>query len=146
VVGPTWGGNLEVLTWTLAAGRWVLPNQAYAGCVLVLETSEERPPPREVYRMMRNLGERGLLGAFPALVWGRPPAGDRDHRPTTEQVRALRAANREAVLRAVGEYNPGMVVVLDVDFGHTIPQWVLPYGGRMSVDAANQRIEAHYGP
>lgn len=146
VVGPTWGGNLEVLTWTLAAGRWVLPNQAYAGCVLVLETSEERPPPREVYRMMRNLGERGLLGAFPALVWGRPPAGDRDHRPTTEQVRALRAANREAVLRAVGEYNPGMVVILDVDFGHTIPQWVLPYGGRMSVDAANQRIEAHYGP
>jgi muramoyltetrapeptide carboxypeptidase LdcA involved in peptidoglycan recycling len=97
VVGPTWGGNLEVLTWTLAASRWVLPNEAYAGCVLVPETSEERPSPREVYRMMRNLGERGLLGVFPALVWGRPPAGDRYHRPPPRRLApCVRATARQS--------------------------------------------------
>ncbi|HYN30931.1 MAG TPA: S66 peptidase family protein [Dermatophilaceae bacterium] len=145
VTGPTWGGNLEVLTWTLAAGRYVLPNEAYAGCVLLLETSEERPPPGEVYRMMRNLGERGVLEVVPAVLWGRPPAGDLDVHPGEGETRALRAANREAVLRAVGEYHPDMVVVLDVDFGHTMPQWVLPYGGSVTVDAVAHELTAHFG-
>jgi muramoyltetrapeptide carboxypeptidase LdcA involved in peptidoglycan recycling len=31
-----------------------------------------------------------------------------------------------------------------VDFGHTDPQWVLPYGGQMTVDGPNRRITAHY--
>ncbi len=146
VVGPTWGGNLEVLTWTMAVGRWVLPNEAYAGCVLVLESSEERPTPLEVYRMLRNLGERGLLGVMPALLWGRPPVGDHEHHPTDEEGRAVRAAHRAAVLKAVGEYNPDMVVVMDVDFGHTIPQWVLPYGGLVSIDGRGRHIDAHFGP
>ena len=38
------------------------------------------------------------------------------------------------MLRAFGEYNPEAMIVFDVDFGHTDPQWVLPYGGRMTVD------------
>jgi muramoyltetrapeptide carboxypeptidase LdcA involved in peptidoglycan recycling len=146
VTGPLWGGNLEVLTWTLAAGRWVLPNDEYAGCVLLLETSEERPPPLEVYRMLRNLGERGLLQVFPALVWARPPVSDHEHRPGPEEARTLRAENREAVLLAVGEYHPEMVVALDVDVGHTIPQWILPYGGTVIVDGVARRIEASFRP
>lgn len=38
------------------------------------------------------------------------------------------------MLRAVGTYNPGAMVVFNVDFGHTDPQWVLPYGGTMTID------------
>lgn len=60
VTGPTWGGNLEILHWNLAAGRWIRPVGDYAGCVLLLETSEEMPPAQEVFRMLRNAGERGL--------------------------------------------------------------------------------------
>jgi muramoyltetrapeptide carboxypeptidase LdcA involved in peptidoglycan recycling len=144
VTGRTWGGNLEILQWTLAAGRWVLPNDEYAGCVLLLETSEERPSPHEVYRMMRNLGERGLLEVFAAVMWARPPVGDHDVQPTLEEGRALRESYRESVRRAVNEYNPGMVVAMDVDFGHTSPQWLLPYGGRVTVDGRKQRIIAHF--
>ncbi len=144
VSGRTWGGNLEILQWTLATGRYVRDASAYAGCVLLLETSEERPPPQEVYRMLRNLGERGLLEVAAALVWGRPPAGDHDDRPDAVTAAALRAAHREAVLRAVAEYAPHLVVALDVDFGHTSPQWVLPYGGPVTVDPAARRIVAHF--
>jgi muramoyltetrapeptide carboxypeptidase LdcA involved in peptidoglycan recycling len=145
VTAPTWGGNLEIVHWNLAVGRWILPNEAYAGCVLALETSEELPPPGEVYRMLRNMGERGLLEVFPALVWARPMASHGEVRRTRDEARALRAAHRESVLRAVAEYNPEMVVVMDVDFGHTNPQWVLPYGGRLTVDAEQQRLLAHFG-
>lgn len=145
ITAPTWGGNLEILQWTLAAGRWILPNEAYAGCVLVLETSEELPPPVEVYRMLRNLGERGLLEVFPALVWGRPMASFDTVSRTPDEARVWREQHRESVLRAVAEYNPGMVVVMDVDLGHTLPQYVLPYGGRLTVDAAQRRVVAHFG-
>ncbi len=145
VTAPTWGGNLEILHWNLAAGRWILPNEAYAGCVLILETSEELPPPVEVYRMLRNLGERGLLEVFPALVWARPMASFDTVQRSTEEAHTWRAQHRESVLRAVGEYNPEMVVVMDVDFGHTSPQYLLPYGGRLTVDGSAQRVIAHFG-
>ena len=79
--GPTWGGNLEVLQWILAVGRDVLDVAAYQGCVLLLETSEEHPPPAEVYRMMRTLGERGLLGAAAAILVARPAACERADDP-----------------------------------------------------------------
>ena len=34
--------------------------------MLFLETSEEMPSANEVYRILRNMGERGLLERFPA--------------------------------------------------------------------------------
>ena len=48
------------------------------------------------------------------------------------------------MLRAVGEYQPDMVVALDVDVGHTIPQWLVPYGGEVRVDGVSRRIEAFF--
>jgi muramoyltetrapeptide carboxypeptidase LdcA involved in peptidoglycan recycling len=35
-------------------------------------------------------------------------------------------------------------VVVGVPFGHTRPQWVLPYGGSLTVDAGEQTIRADY--
>ena len=61
VTGPAWGGCLEILHWNLAAGRWIRPAEDYAGCVLLLETSEEMPSAEETFRMLRNFGERGLV-------------------------------------------------------------------------------------
>lgn len=143
VQGRTWGGNLEVVSWLLQAGR-VAANETYAGCVLILETSEEMPSGQEVYRILRNMGERGLLGVFPALVMGRAKAWDLTRPTTPEQAAAFRAAQREAVSRAMAEYNPDALIVFDVDFGHTDPQYVIPYGGQIRLDGPARRIEAHY--
>ena len=130
--------------WTLEVGRFVLPVEAYAGCVLVLEPSEEMPSPEETYRGLRNLGERGVLGAASSLLWARPFASSREHPRTEAEASTWRAEHRDQVLRAVAEYNPDLVVALDVDFGHTSPQWVLPYGGRVTVDGAARTVTAHF--
>lgn len=145
VSGPVWGGCLESVEATLAVGRWMHPVSAYEGCVLALEASEEMPPADECFRMLRNLGERGILGAAAALLWARPPVSSRDLPRTESESADLRAERREAVLRAVADYNPSLVVVLDVDFGHTSPQLVLPYGGKVTVDGEQQLITAHFG-
>ena len=71
--GRSWGGNLEILSWLLMADREIPADlSVYDGGVLVLETSEEMPSAQEVFRMLRNMGERGLLRRFPALLMGRP--------------------------------------------------------------------------
>ncbi|WP_328464643.1 LD-carboxypeptidase [Actinoplanes sp. NBC_00393] len=144
VTGPAWGGNLEILHWNLAAGRWVRPSGDYAGCVLLLETSEEMPPELEVFRMLRNAGERGLLQQFPAVLVATAKATHFAAPRPPEDRQKYRDEQRAAVLRALEAYNPEAMAVFGVDFGHTDPQWVLPYGGRITVDGPARRIIAHY--
>jgi muramoyltetrapeptide carboxypeptidase LdcA involved in peptidoglycan recycling len=144
VSGPTWGGCLEIVHWNLAANRWMRPAADYAGSILLLETSEEMPPAEEVFRMLRNAGERGLLEQFPAVLVATAKASRPGHRPPPEERAEYRDGQREAVLRALDAYNPGAMAVFGVDFGHTSPQWILPYGGRMTVDGPARRIIAHF--
>lgn len=144
VTGPTWGGNLEILHWNLAANRWILPNEQYTGSVLLLETSEEMPSADSVYEMLRNFGERGLLGQFQAVVFAKAKAWH-THAPLHETERATFRADQElAVLRALSVYNPDALFVYGPDFGHTDPQYVLPYGGQMTIDGPSQRIWTQY--
>lgn len=144
VTAPTWGGNLEILHWNLAANRWIRPVEDYAGCVLLLETSEEMPSAQEVFRMLRNAGERGLLAQFPAILVGTAKASSFTHRTTPDERHAYRTRQRESILRALEHYNPTAMAVFNVDIGHTDPQWVLPYGGTVTVDGPARRITAHY--
>jgi muramoyltetrapeptide carboxypeptidase LdcA involved in peptidoglycan recycling len=102
------------------------------------------PSAEETFRMLRNAGERGLLGQFPALLVGTAKASSlHEHRTAAERER-YRADQQAAFLRALGTYNPDAMVVFNVDFGHTDPQWVLPYGGMLTVDGPGRRIVAHY--
>jgi muramoyltetrapeptide carboxypeptidase LdcA involved in peptidoglycan recycling len=144
VEGPGWGGCLEVLAEMLMADRCIGPAQAYEGGVLFLETSEEMPSADEVYRIMRCMGERGMLRRFPAVLLGRAKACSLGHPTSPHQRDAYQCRQREAVLRALREYAPQAMAVLDVDFGHTDPQLVLPYGGLIRVDGPARRITVRY--
>ena len=146
VTAPTWGGNLEILHWNLAANRWMRPVEDYAGCILLLETSEEMPSAEEVSRMLRNAGERRLLAQFPAVVVGTAKASSLDRLTSAAEREHYRAAQREAVLGAFARYNPEAMIVFGVDIGHTDPQWVVPYGGAMTIHGPGRTITAHYSP
>lgn len=144
ITGPSWGGNLEVLMWQLGAQRWMLDVNAYEGCVLLLETSEEMPSATEVSRSLRVMGERGLLQQFPAVVVAKPKAWHHDRRTTVGERTTFRDDQRDAVLDTLAQYNPDAVVVIGPDFGHTDPQYVLPYGGTITVDGGQRVIVATY--
>ncbi|MGW7098134.1 S66 family peptidase [Streptomyces sp. NPDC054838] len=144
VEGLSWGGNLEIISWLLMADRAVLPVETYAGDVLFLETSEEMPRAEEVYRILRNMGERGLLRQFPALLMGRARSWSFENRLDAREKEHFRREQREAVLRALRQYAPDTMVVFDVDLGHTDPQLVIPVGGRIRVDGPARRITVVY--
>jgi muramoyltetrapeptide carboxypeptidase LdcA involved in peptidoglycan recycling len=144
VTGPGWGGSLEIVDFHLRAGRYLLPNDTYDGAVLFLETSEELPPPAYVYRVLLGMGERGLLSRFAAVLWGRPKAWSHSSPHLAEEKAKYVADQRDAVLRALGEYNPGVPLVFGVDFGHTDPQYVVPSGGEITIDAVARRVAVTY--
>lgn len=144
VEGAGWGGNLEILAWMMAADRAVLPADEYAGDVLFLETSEEMPRAEEVYRTLRNMGERGLLRQFPALLMARAKSWSFENPFDAGRKQRYREEQRAAVLRALREYAPDTMAVFDVDLGHTDPQLVIPVGGRIRVDGPARRITVTY--
>ncbi|WP_442788581.1 hypothetical protein [Kitasatospora sp. YST-16] len=63
--------------------------------------------------------------------------------PATRKLGAT-PAERAAVLRALDAYAPDTMAVFDVDLGHTEPQLVIPYGGRVRVDGPARRITVTY--
>jgi muramoyltetrapeptide carboxypeptidase LdcA involved in peptidoglycan recycling len=144
VDGIGWGGCLEVLAWLLMAQRTVPTADEVRGGVFFFETSEEMPSAVEVYRILRSLGERGLLGAFDAILAGRPKTEQVHQRRTGDERRAYATAQMEAVDQAVAEYAPDAILVHNVDFGHTDPQVVLPMGGRIRVDGPARQIVVTY--
>lgn len=144
VTGPTWGGCVEALQWILTAGRFPTDPAVLAGGVLLLESSEELIPAREFGWIVRALGERGLLSAVDAVMVARPPASSFEVTRSPEERARHRAEQRDVAVETVQRYNPDAVVVVGVPFGHTRPQWIVPYGGTVTVDGAEQRVWADY--
>ena len=129
VTGRTWGGCLEVIQEILTAGRFPFGPDVLDGGVLLIETSEELLPARNVGWIVRALGERGILRAVDAVLVARPPVSDFTRRPPAEERARLRAEQRDAVVELIGRYNPQAVMCAGIPFGHTRPQWILPHGG-----------------
>lgn len=144
VEGRSWGGSVEILSWLLMAGREIGPAASYDGCVLLLETSEELPAADAVFGILRAMGERDLLGRFPALLMARPKTWSPARRNSPDEAARYAREQREAVLRALAVYAPDTVAVFDVDFGHTDPQLVVPYGGVVRVDGLARRVTVTY--
>ncbi len=144
VEGLGWGGNLEVLSWLLMADRVDGAAGSRAGNVLFLETSEEMPGAEEVHRILRCMGERGLLQQFPALLMGRAKSWSFANRLDARAKEHHRAQQRAAVLRALDVYAPATMAVFDVELGHTDPQYVVPVGGLVRVDGPARRIHVTY--
>ncbi|WP_108934394.1 S66 family peptidase [Streptomyces ardesiacus] len=143
--GRAWGGCLEILAWLLMADREIARDPAeYDGDVLFLETSEELPAAEDVFHILRNMGERGLLGRFSALLMGRPKTWSFQRPNSPEEAARYAAEQRAAVLRAMRAYAPDTMIVFDVDLGHTDPQVVVPYGGTVRVDGPARRITVTY--
>jgi muramoyltetrapeptide carboxypeptidase LdcA involved in peptidoglycan recycling len=115
------------------------------GGILLLETSEELIPARELGWIIRALGERGLLSAVGAVLLARPPTSSFEVTLTPQQRFERRCEQRDVAIETVQRYNAEAVMVVGVPFGHTRPQWILPYGGDMTVDGTTRTVWADYG-
>ena len=149
VTGTTWGGSLEVIDQLALADR--LPRvQQLAGAILILETSEIMPPADMVGRWIRGLGERGYFAQAAGMILARPVSMRRD-KPESYSVSLARIeAQYDYVLAELSHYvdlseSSDFSLCLGLPFGHTKPQYVLPYGGKVSISAKLEKVIAHFG-
>jgi muramoyltetrapeptide carboxypeptidase LdcA involved in peptidoglycan recycling len=126
VSGPLIGGCIDVMEYLKGTAVWPA-RDVWTDAVLFLETSEETPPALHVRRWLRNYGVQGILERLAAILIGRPGghtlplASHKDY--------------DDAVLGVVrDELGLATPIVAGMDFGHTDPFFVLPYGVRAEID------------
>ncbi|MRH43831.1 LD-carboxypeptidase [Aquibacillus halophilus] len=122
VQGPLIGGCIEVLEF--AKGTEIWPDKKHwDNSILFFETSEEKPPPSLVKYWLRNYAAQGLLQNAKGIIFGKP----QDERYYQEY--------KKEILTVMREYNLEKLPILyNLNFGHTEPKFVLPYGALAEID------------
>jgi len=124
------GGCAEVLEMLKGTPAWY-PDWVWDDAVLLLETSEDVPPPEFVGYWLRNYGAMGVLERLAGLVLARPRGYDDDQRE----------ALRRIVPRVLSEFGRGELPVLfDVACGHTQPMHTVPLLCRVRVDPSDASL------
>ncbi len=126
--GQLLGGCLEVVDW-LRGTEWWPSHIAWENAILFLEGTEDAPPPTYLQYFLRSLAAMGILQRLSAILFGRPGG----------QLPLSKFAEYDTVLKQVvaEEYELSTLpIVSNMDFGHTDPMLVLPYGVTAEVDCA----------
>jgi muramoyltetrapeptide carboxypeptidase LdcA involved in peptidoglycan recycling len=126
------GGCFEVLDWLRGTDYWPEP-ALWQNAILFLETSEEAPSPTEVLRGLRSYAAMGILERLSGILFGRPGG---------EVPPAQFKEYDQAILEVVAQEEglTDLPVISGMDFGHTDPMFVLPYGVQAEIDCGTGRF------
>lgn len=126
------GGCFEVLDW-LRGTDFFPPLEDWQDAIFFIETSEDMPSVNQVKYMLRSLAALGVLQRLSGILYGRPGG-----------VMPLDQFERydEAILQIVRDEEglDTLPVVSNMDFGHTDPMLVLPYGVLAEIDCNQRRV------
>jgi muramoyltetrapeptide carboxypeptidase LdcA involved in peptidoglycan recycling len=128
--GHLLGGCLEVIDWLRGTDLWPGLDQ-WQDAILFLETSEDAPPPATVRNTLRAFAAIGVLKRLSGILFGRPGGG----------VAIERFGEYDQAILQVVCHEEGLTdlpVVTHMDFGHTDPMFILPYGLKAEIDCTNR--------
>jgi len=139
VQGRLWGGCLEILDLHLSIQRYLPKLEHLEGSILYLETSEEMPTSGFVYRFIAALGELSILQKLKALLVAYPKAQFCEKKPPEGREQFI-AHQQTAIKKALSDYGSDLLVVFNLNFGHTDPQVIIPHGAIATVDGIKKMI------
>lgn len=126
------GGCFEVLDWLRGTDFWPEAD-VWQDAILFLETSEDAPSPQAVKSGLRTYAALGILQRLSGILFARP-GGPISPEKFAEYDRAL----LEVVAEEAGLGD--LPLVSGMDFGHTDPMFVLPYGIQAEIDCDQNRF------
>ena len=132
VTGQLFGGCVESLD--MLRGTAYFPSAAaLRDAVLLLETSENAPPPSFLTQFIRCLAAMGILDKLAGILLGRPGGG-----VNPQNFHAYDSALCQTVREEHGLQH--LPIVTNMDFGHTDPVLVFPLGVQARIDSTRQEI------
>ena len=126
------GGCLDVLEFLRGTEFWPEPS-AWQNAILFLETSEDAPPPSILKYALRSYASMGILKQLSGILFGRP-GGNFPPDRFKEYDEAIHLVVTEE------EGLSDLPIITHMDFGHTDPIFVLPYGVKAEIDCDNQQF------
>jgi muramoyltetrapeptide carboxypeptidase LdcA involved in peptidoglycan recycling len=130
--GTLFGGCIEVLEFMNGTEFWPKPG-FWRGKILFLETSEEKPTPTDVKRMIRNYGVQNILDKINGLMIATPMFYSDSEKAELDK----------AVIEVVaGEFGRADIpIVSNVLFGHPEPRHIMPSGIRAELNPKKGTIK-----
>lgn len=128
VTGELLGGCLDAFPIYVGTEIWPTLKE-WKDKILFLETSEEKPDPNLITFYLRNLGAQGIFNVAKGIIVGKPQNEKyyEEYKDTFRKV--LKEFNRE-----------DMPVLYNVNFGHSSPIGIIPYGIKCELDIENKKI------
>ncbi len=128
VTGKLLGGCLDAFP--IYVGTEIWPSlEEWKDKILFFETSEEMPEPDYIYFYLLNLGAQGIFNVAKGIIVGKPKEEKYYEEYKEVYRKALKEFNRE-----------DMPVLYNVNFGHSSPIGIIPYGIECELDVNNKKI------
>jgi len=127
VKGHLLGGCLNVID--RLRGTDIFPkSDAWEGAILFIETSESKPSPMHFRYWIRSLATIGILQKINGIIVGKPYDN------------CYYEEYKEEIINIVkGEEGMSeLPIVFNLNFGHTSPMFILPYGALAEIDCDNK--------
>ncbi len=124
------GGCFEVLDWLRGTDFWPEVD-VWQDAILFLETSEDAPSPEIVKYGLRTYAASGILERLSGILFARPGG----------QIPPEKFQEYDRILQQVVAKEAGLTdlpIITNMDFGHTDPMFVLPYGVQAEIDCNKQ--------
>jgi len=123
VHGRLIGGCIDVLE--VLKGTKIWPEESkWKDTILFFETSEETPDPAQFEHWLRNYGAQGILEKINGVIFGKP----HDNKYYEEYKGVIRKVIRDELKLK------DLPIMYNMNFGHTAPMMVLPYGAAAEID------------
>ena len=138
VTGKLYGGCIESLYDDYVGERYgdepeifekynILPTEdEWKEKILFLETSEEKPTPENLEKMLNEFKKRNILSLVRGIIVGKP------------QDEAYYEEYKEIYKKIFKDIDTP--ILYNVNFGHSIPRCILPYDALTTIDYDNKKI------
>ena len=127
--GELLGGCFDVFPMFIGTDIWPSKDE-WKNKILFLETSEDEVPPDYIEYYLRNLIAQGIIDEINGIIVGKP------------QNETYYEEYKEVYKTLIGKEanKPDLPILYNVNFGHTAPMCILPFGQRVKVDLNNKEI------
>ncbi len=129
VSGKLIGGCIEVFDWI--RGTSIMPKiNDFDNAILFLETSEDKPTPNSLKYLLRSIASIGILKRINGILFAKPY----DEKYYEEY--------KEIILKVIRDEEKceELPILYNMNFGHTSPMFIIPYGALGKIDCDNKEF------